>query len=156
MNKITIRPYAPADLHDIIDLFKGSVRKVAVKDYSKQQVMVWAPDEINLEHWREKYTSEDTSVAMLNSTIAGFYKLDNDGYIDMFFVHSDYQRRGIARHMMDCIIKTAKEANFSKLYSEVSLTAEGFFERFGFKTIARQTVIKGQTSFINTKMEKQV
>ena len=41
-----------------------------------------------------------------------------------------------------------------RLFSDVSLTAEPFFERFGFSIVERKNVVIGKVSLPNARMEK--
>ncbi len=48
---IHIRAYRAEDLDVLIDLFAGSVRQVASRDYSPTQIDAWAPVAVNREQW---------------------------------------------------------------------------------------------------------
>ncbi len=49
----------------------------------------------------------------------------------------------------------AAELGLERLFSDVSLTAEPFFERFGFSVVERKNVVIGKVSLPNTRMEKR-
>ena len=87
---VHIRPYNEADLDVLIDLFVGSVRQVASRDYSPAQIEAWAPVAVNREHWATRLGSRPTYVAEAGGKIVGFSDLEPDGHIDMLFVHSDH------------------------------------------------------------------
>ncbi len=47
----TIRGFDPADLDEILGLFRDTVRTVNRRDYSAKQVAAWAPDTPDREAW---------------------------------------------------------------------------------------------------------
>ncbi|WP_404418553.1 GNAT family N-acetyltransferase [Brevundimonas vesicularis] len=152
---VHIRAYDEADLDALIDLFAGSVRQVASRDYSPAQIEAWAPVAVNREHWATRLGSRPTYVAQA-SGIVGFSDLEPDGHIDMLFVHADHQGRGVARALLDHIHARANEQGIVRLFTEASITARPFFERHGFEVIEAQDVeLRGQT-FRNYRMAKSL
>ncbi|HTX06424.1 MAG TPA: GNAT family N-acetyltransferase, partial [Steroidobacteraceae bacterium] len=86
--------------------------------------------------------------------IAGFSDLEADGHIDLLYVHPDFQRRGVARALLEHIESAARERSLLRLYTEASITARPVFEARGFRVIAPRTVTVGGESMINYRMEK--
>jgi len=155
-SKISIRRYEAADLDTLIELFRYSVRRVASRDYTHEQVMAWAPDNIDREATASRNLSRPTWVAEIDGVIAGFTDLEPTGHLDRLYVHPDYQRRGVASTLLTTVEAVAKEQHITRLYSEVSITARPFFERRGFRVIASQMVtVRGQ-EFTNYRMEKML
>ena len=153
---VHIRPYNEADLDVLIDLFVGSVRQVASRDYSPAQIEAWAPVAVNREHWATRLGSRPTYVAEARGQIVGFSDLEPDGHIDMLFVHADHQGKGVARALLDHILARAHEQGIDRLFTEASITARQFFERSGFEVIKSQDVeLRGQT-FRNYRMVKSL
>ena len=153
---VHIRPYNEADLDVLIDLFVGSVRQVASRDYSPAQIEAWAPVAVNREHWATRLGSRPTYVAEARGQIVGFSDLEPDGHIDMLFVHADHQGKGVARALLDHILARAHEQGIDRLFTEASITARQFFERSGFEVIKSQDVeLRGQT-FRNYRMVKRL
>ncbi len=151
---IHIRAYRAEDLDVLIDLFAGSVRQVASRDYSPTQIDAWAPVAVNREQWATRLGGRPTFVAKVGGEIAGFSDLEPDGHIDMLFVHADHQGRGVARALLDHIHTQAGERGIGRLFTEASITARPFFERNGFKVIEAQDVeLRGET-FRNYRMAK--
>lgn len=153
---VHIRAYNEADLDALIELFAGSVRHVASRDYSPAQIEAWAPVAVNREHWATRLGSRPTYVAEAGGQIAGFSDLEPDGHIDMLFVHAGHQGRGVARALLDHIHARAHEQNIDRLFTEASITARPFFQRSGFEVIEAQDVeLRGQ-SFRNYRMAKRL
>jgi putative acetyltransferase len=140
MVKIIIRDYCPGDLAALIDLFRGSVRSVARRDYSERQVLAWAPDFIGSEGFALRRAAKPTWVAEINGQIVGFADLESDGHVDMLFVHAGHQGKGIARALLAHIENMAMRQSLDRLYTEASITARTAFKRSGFQVITDQTV----------------
>ena len=151
---VHIRAYDETDLDALIDLFTGSVRQVASRDYSPAQINAWAPVAVNREQWATRLGGRPTFVAEVAGEIAGFSDLEPDGHIDMMFVHADHQGRGVARALLDHIHAQAGKRGIGRLSTEASITARPFFERNGFEVIEAQDVeLRGET-FRNYRMAK--
>jgi putative acetyltransferase len=151
---LTVRPYAPADLDALIALFRGSVRTVARRDYTDDQVIAWAPDEIDREAWAVRRASRPTWVAAIDETPAGFIDLESDGHIDMLYVHPGHQGKGIASTLLETVENAARARSVGRLYTEASLTARPFFERRGFRMLGPRTLTRGGVDLVNFRMEK--
>jgi putative acetyltransferase len=122
---IRIRAYRAEDLDALIDLFTGSVRQVASRDYSPAQIEAWAPLAVNREQWATRLGSRPTCVAEAGGQIVGFSDLEPDGHIDMLFVHADHQGQGVARALLSHIHARADEQGIGRLFTEASITARG-------------------------------
>ncbi|HUH83731.1 MAG TPA: GNAT family N-acetyltransferase [Stellaceae bacterium] len=152
--RVVLRPYCPSDVDALIALFRDSVRRVAARDYSPEQLRAWAPDAIDRERWARRCAEHRTWVAEMDERPVGFIELEADGHIDMLYVDADHQREGIARALLETVEAAAREAGLARLFAEASLTAGGFFERQGFYVIATQTVHRADQDLANLRMEK--
>jgi len=152
----SVRNYLPADIEAMIDLFRASVRMVARRDYTHEQVMAWAPDEIDRRSWAARYTSRRAWVAEIDSHVAGFSDLEPDGHLDMMYAHPAYQGRGVATALLEQFEGAARGLGLARLYTEASITARPFFERRGFQLVTAQIVSKRGQDFMNYRMEKHL
>jgi putative acetyltransferase len=151
-----LRPLVAADVAAAIDLFRASVRGVAQRDYSPDQIAAWAPDEIDRARWSARIVGRDAFVVEMDRRLLGFCELEADGHLDMMFVHPDWQRRGIATALLEYAERAARQRELVRLFTEASLTARPFFERRGFQSIARQTVFLRGQSLVNYRMAKDL
>jgi len=154
--RISIRVSNINDLGDILKLFEETVSVVCKDDYSPEQLKVWTSSIKNTDRWIDKIKSHCFLVAELNNEIVGIASLDNSDYIDLLFVHKDYQRKGIADRLYYEIEKEAIERNITSLYANVSITAKSFFEKMGYETFKEQKTIQDGVEIINYKMIKQL
>jgi putative acetyltransferase len=153
---IVIRNYQTTDAASVVDIFRASVRSVPAQDYNQSQVQAWAPDVIDEDRFGQRCESKSTWVAVMEDRIAGFSDLESDGHVDMLYVHPDFQRRGIARALLQHIEESARALDLRRLYTEASITARPAFEAVGFRVILPQTVTVRGESMTNYRMEKRL
>ncbi len=152
---ITIRNYDKKDAPVAWKLKYDTIRTINIEDYSLELVKIWAPDHIDRESWQNRIDEMNPFIAEIDDQIVGFADLQKDGYIDHFFCHSDYQRVGVGRALMEHLFMKGETAGIRRYYSHVSITARPFFEKFGFDVVDEQhTEINGLvlTNFIMEKI----
>ncbi|CAN5575441.1 GNAT family N-acetyltransferase [soil metagenome] len=152
--EVNLRKAEPDDAASISILFSSTIRAINSKDYDPHQIKVWSevPDS---GRWVKKI-SEQYFVLAEENVLLGFASLADDGLVDFFFVHKDYQGRKIGTTLMNEIEKIAKQKNINRLYAEVSITARPFFESRGFKLIKVFIKVFKETEFIDNLMEKNL
>ena len=153
---ITIRPYRSGDADALANVFYGAVRMIACRDYTEDQLRVWAPDAIDLDEFRQARAATATWVAASGSELVGFSDLGSDGHIGMLYVRPDFQRRGVARALLSHIESVARERGLDRLYTEASITARPAFTALGFDMLAERTVTRRGVELTNYGMEKRL
>ncbi|MCX2679070.1 GNAT family N-acetyltransferase [Galbibacter sp. EGI 63066] len=156
MKQITYRKGQLSDLTALQELFVDAITSVCKEDYNDDQIRVWASGIENIDRWRDMLTNQFVIVAQLKNKIVGYASLDNGNYLDMFYVHKDYQRQGIVHKLYTGIEKEAVRNGEVTLTSDVSITAKPFFESLGFRTIKKQTVERQGIELTNFKMMKEL
>ena len=144
-----IREYIPSDCEQIAELFYQTVHTVNAKDYSQDQLYVWATGNVDLSVWNKSFLEHNTLVAIENSIIVGFGDIDSTGYLDRLYVHKDYQKQGIASALCDKL-----ENGFTKITTHASITAKPFFLHRGYKVVKEQQVERNGIFLTNYVMEK--
>jgi putative acetyltransferase len=139
---VIIRRYSSddGDAAATLMVYLQAIRKTASRDYSPEQVAVWAPTDMNLGAWAERRAAVDTRVAVINGEVVGFSDIDDGGYIDMLFVHPNHGRQGIATALLDSVLQDAQRMSLSALTVRGSITARPIFERNGFSVVERLEV----------------
>ena len=151
---VIVRLFQPDDVEQIAQLFHDTVRQINIKDYSIAQVKAWSPDNLYFRDWLNICSDRFTYVAEQNNKILGFGELEPNGHIDCFYVHYQYQNRGIGAQIYRAIEDKAKQLNLSCLYTEASITARPFFAGKGFIKLKKQQVVCREEEFINYSMKK--
>ena len=142
-------------LKQIVELFINTVHNINKKDYSKEQLNVWANPYYDLEIWEKRFEKNKPCLCILKDKVVGFCEY-YDGYIDCFYVHYKYQNFGIGKLLLNYIFKIAKNENIDKIILDSSITAKSFFEEFGFKQIKENLVKKDNVELVNFSMEREI
>lgn len=146
-----IRKYQPSDCKELTELFYNTVHNVNAKDYTKEQLDVWATGKVDLEKWNESLQEHFSIVAVDDEIIVGFGDIDKTGYLDRLFVHASYQRKGIATAICNQLEQTVQ----GDITTHTSITAKPFFEKRGYKIVKEQQVERQGIFLTNYMMEKK-
>lgn len=145
-----IRMYKPSDCKYITELFYNTVHTVNAKDYTKEQLNVWATRDVDFGKWNQSLLEHYTFVAVEEYTIVGFGDIDKSGYLDRLYVHKDYQHKGIATAICD---ELENAVDTPKIQTNASITAKPFFEKRGYKVVREQQVERQGIFLTNYIME---
>ncbi len=147
----SIRAYCPDDCEKLAELFYQTVHTVNARDYTKEQLDVWATGTVDPVQWNASFLSHQTLVAVLDGRIVGFGDMDASGYLDRLYVSKDYQRKGVATAICD---RLERETLADTVVSHVSVTAKPFFVKRGYVVKQKQQVVRNGVSLTNYVMEK--
>lgn len=148
---LSIRAYCPDDCEKLAELFYQTVHTVNARDYTKEQLDVWATGTVDLVQWNASFLKHQTLVAVWEGHIVGFGDMDASGYLDRLYVSKDYQRKGVATAICD---RLERETLADTIVSHVSVTAKPFFVKRGYVVKQKQQVVRNGVSLTNYVMEK--
>ncbi|MDJ0905782.1 MAG: GNAT family N-acetyltransferase [Woeseiaceae bacterium] len=151
---LRIRQFRDGDEAALLALFRNTIRNVNRRDYSAEQVRAWAPDDIDPQHWQRRIRGIDPFVCESDGRIVGYADVQDNGYIDHFFVHHETQGQGVGKTLFAAITQKAGELGIAELTSEVSITARPFFEHMGFDVVRSQVVTMNDVELTNFRMRK--
>lgn len=146
-----IREYKTSDCKAITDLFYNTVHYINSKDYTQEQLDVWATGNIDIDKWNKSFLNNYTVVMEENGTIVGFGDVNNVGYLDRLYVHKNYQNRGIATSICDVL---ENKYDVDHIITHASITAKLFFEKRGYIVVKKQFVDRDGVQLINYVMQK--
>lgn len=146
-----IRKYQQSDCKELTELFYNTVHTVNAKDYTKEQLNVWATGQIDLEKWNQSLQKHFSVVAVDNEIIVGFGDIDKTGFLDRLFVHANYQGKGIATAICNQLEQAVQE----NIVTHASITAKPFFKKRGYKVVKEQKVDRQGIFLINFVMKKE-
>lgn len=146
-----VRTHRNGDIPDISRLYYDTIHFVNCNDYTREQIDAWAPTVPEVSFWKNRFKKYDVYVAEEANRVVGFAELDAHGHVDCFFVHHQWQRRGVGSRLMERLVSRAERKQIKRLYAEVSITARPFFSKRGFavvkdKLVARRGVVLAQFS----------
>jgi ribosomal protein S18 acetylase RimI-like enzyme len=152
---INLRPYNLADLPAMSRLYHASVHRVASRDYTPVEVAAWAPEQLDLERWRQKLATQTVIIAEIEGQMAGFCSWESNGYVDFLYVSPDHQRMGVASTLYaEAERSILSDPAIKRLHAQVSITAQPFFLSRGYKVVKHQRVHVRGVDLSNAVMEK--
>lgn len=87
-----LRKYISSDCEQLAELFFQTVHSVNAKDYTKEQLEVWATGTVDLKEWDKSFTEHYTVVAIENNQIVGFGDIDKMGYLLCIYFNKRQRR----------------------------------------------------------------
>jgi len=153
---VTIRRYQPGEEPALHAVHHSAIHLVACRDYSPQQIEAWAPPDLDLSAWAHRIAGINPFVAELDGEPVGYADLQDNGYIDQFFVSGRHPRRGIGTVLMEHLLAQARARGIAELTSDVSRTAQPFFQRFGFEVVELRTPQRRGVVIPNALMRRPV
>lgn len=143
MDEITIRPATPADATEVSDLIRRTVRRSNAPDYggtlaeriadnfTSDKVVAWLAE-------------RDVFVCQTKGRIVGTVGLGGKK-LRALFVEPGLQRGGIGARLVAHLETHARQIGVNELTLHSSLTAHGFYERLGYRTIRFEERADGST-----------
>ncbi len=144
MDDLEFREADSNDIPEITAIFRDTIRTVNIKDYSREQIEVWASGAEDLKKWQDRIRKFYFLVAEINGQIVGFAYLKNGNYLDGLFVHKDFQRQTIASKLLRIMESQVSINGFDTIRSDVSITALPFFDSHFYEVEKKQKkMVKG-------------
>lgn len=151
-----LRRFRPGDEAALHRVHFSAVHVTAARDYTPEQLEAWASSAPDTAAWARRIQGINPFVVEIDGIIAGYADVQPTGYIDHFFVSADYPRQGVGRLLMDRIHDEAARLGLNTLTSDVSRTAQPFFERFGFRVIEQRQPVRHGVTIPNALMRKDL
>lgn len=157
---LSIRKAEIRDLPDILRLFRETIQAVNRRDYTDAQIKAWLSGAVNEEKWKLRIEEQYFILAVENEILSGtellrgFGSVDNKGYLDLLFVHKEWQGRGVGRAIHKNLEDRTRESGISEMYTHASITARNFFEREGYTLVNEQTIYREHIALTNYRMKK--
>lgn len=127
-----IRMYSPSDAKSLWQLKHDTIHAVNSADYTQAQLCAWTPASLEQRVWQTRIDAMHPFIVELEGKTVGFADLQDDGYIDHFFCHSQHQRQGVGRALMAHILAVGHQRGITRFYSHVSITAKPFLSVLDF------------------------
>ena len=144
--EMKLRPYTPADLEPLVDLFTEAVHVGAATHYDERQRLAWAPIPADLDRWRARFDSTIIRIAERDDAVLGFISYELNGHIDLLYTSPQHHRTGVASALYVDVERTLASREVAELFTEASHLARPFFASHGFfveeeEHVTRQGVV---------------
>jgi len=152
--RFALRPFLPADVPLLAEIFRASVEELTGDDYSADQQEAWAALADDQAAFGARLAGALTVLGTLDGSPVGFGSLAGNERLDMLYVHPAAAGQGVGTMLVDALEKLAAARGSRRLTAEVSDSAQDFFRRRGFTPKQRNSVPLGNEWLANTTMEK--
>jgi putative acetyltransferase len=149
-----LRPFLPSDTPLLAEIFRASISELTAEDYSEAQQAAWMASAGDEEAFGARLAGELTLIATLDGEAVGFAALKGNDVIDMLYVHPAAAGQGIGAQLADALERLAAARGATKLSTDASDTALGFFERRGYVQQQRNSVPRADEWLANTTVQK--
>ena len=149
-----IRRLLDDEYEDVVKLIRETVHTVCTKDYTREELDAWAPENFDVRKFRTNLSPCFNIVAFEKGKLVGFLSMERSGYINRLYTHKDYLKKGIATALYNQAELWAKEHKITQISLDSSKTAEGFYLKMGFKESGISIIKHGDIVFRNTVMKK--
>ena len=152
--KFALRPFLPADVAVLAEIFRDSIGELTSDDYSEAQQEAWAASAEDEAEFAKRLGKQLTLVATMQGSPVGFASVTGNEKLDMLYVHPGVAGHGVAAMLADALEKLAAARGAKKLTVDASDTARGFFEKRGYVAQQRNSVSVGDEWLANTTLTK--
>jgi putative acetyltransferase len=149
-----LRPFLPADVPLLAEIFQASIEELTGEDYSEGQQEAWAAMAED-ESFARRLADGLTLIATIEGSPVGFIALKGNELIDLFYVHPAAAGHGVGAMLYEAIEKLAGARGAEHLVADVTDNARTFFDRRGFLAQRRNTMPIGDEWLGSTTMEKR-
>ncbi len=154
-HEISLRDYRPEDTQALANIYYNTIHQINIQHYTKEQVDVWAPlSSLETHGWAKKFLRTNPIVAIVGDQIVGFAEFEPNGHIDCFYCHHEWIGKGVGSALMKEILQRAKKSSIHLIFAEVSIAAKSFFEKYEFRVVMKQQIIRKNVGLTNFKMER--
>lgn len=129
------------DVNSICSLIKRSINHLCAPDYNYDPEVLkpWL-SEIKPEKFKAWIAHEEDYLIVATNEqdqIAGVAMLRQDGCVHLCYVAPEFSKQGVGQILINGLFARARQKNIHHLHLNSTLTAKGFYERFGFKSKGR-------------------
>jgi putative acetyltransferase len=153
----TVRHYQVGDHLAVAEAFTRAIHETAAAHYDEAQRAVWAPRSPPLAHWRSRCAFKRPFLAVDDDgVVAAFLELDPDGHIDCAYTHPAFARQGAMSALYAHVEALCRDVGVERMWAEVSLTAQPFFIKQGWRIVSDDTVTREGVSLPRHLMDKSL
>lgn len=124
--QIKLKNYNHLYLDKILEIFVISVKQTCTKDYSYDQIQAWLSSANNKTKYHDTFSKNKTILAFVDDTLIGFGDISKENYLNMLYVHPNYQHNHVASIICD---ELEKDIIISPIYVDASITAKPFLKK---------------------------
>jgi putative acetyltransferase len=151
-----VRPYLPADVAALQELFAQSIDELCTEDYSDEQRLAWISRAEDRRAFGARLAAMTTLVVQTGGDYAGFAALKDNNKLDMLYVSPHYAGEGVGTVLCDTLERLAAGRGSADITVDSSETAVMFFEARGYIASSRNLMPVDDQWLSNTTLTKKL
>lgn len=131
-----VEQYNSDSTDEISRLILSCLKTVNSNDYKESEIdflcCKFSPQKVH-----KKFSENESFVIRKNDMIAGVVVLNDDREIECLFIHPKYQKQGFGEGLLRVVEEAAIARGDKRVWLRSSVTAYGFYKKFGYKYIKK-------------------
>jgi len=149
---LVVRDALDSDVPELRQLYASSVRSAGVEAYPPEAVAAWSSFSEAPEF--EGFVLRNRTIVVEDDTgLVGFGGADPSGRIASLYVRGDRLHEGIGTKILERLLARLLSEGVRRVWTEASELSRPLFERFGFVTVAEESVIRSGVPIRRCRME---
>src|SRR5262245_50254563 len=95
-----IRRYMRGEETAVWKVYFAATHESIARDYHADLIERWAPHDQDMGRWTDRLAQKNPFVALVDGEIVGMAEIERDGFIDYFYVHPNWQAKGIGKALL--------------------------------------------------------
>lgn len=149
-----LRPFLPADMPLLADIFRDSIEELTGEDYSREQQEAWIAEADDEAAFAKKLSAMLTLVLTIDSEPVAFATMQDNNKIMLLHVSPAKAGQGLAGHLIDALERLAAARGTKTMRVDATDNALEFFTKRGYDMKQRNSVSLNGEWLANTSMEK--
>ena len=135
LEDVSFRPARCEDAETVFKITKASISGLAAAAYSRNQIEHWMGERTPA-FYEELMAKGRMTVCLRNGIVVGFVDAV-PGEVTRLFMLPEAAGRGLGRRLLEIGIAQARLGHGGPIKLEATISAEGFYQRHGFRSIGR-------------------
>lgn len=153
---IAIMPASEVDLDAAGQLIFDSIHGLAHTHYSPEELKAWAPKPYAGDRAKQRFEDQLFFIASDDEGMAAVMTLTPDHHLDVAYSHPRSAGTGAASQTYSTLETFARAQKVRAITSDVSFVARSFFEKRGYKVLAKQHPIANGVKLTNFNVRKDL
>ncbi len=162
-----LRPYRPADLPAVLEIYREAVRQIAPGLYTPAQVNAWAAfaetaaiaapaDATSTPELATLLTQGHRIVIESEAGLEAFAVLDPADYVSLLYCRARASRRGYATRLLTDLEAEARRQGVTRVHTAASLISHPLFLRHGYTVDTPERIERHGVPFDRYRMNKRL
>ncbi|GAA5170018.1 GNAT family N-acetyltransferase [Viridibacterium curvum] len=150
------RDFRREDAPGLIALFRAAVLETAAAHYDAAQCAAWAAAADDETRFTQALVDGWVRVAEDSAGLIGFAQMDLPGELSMLYTAPRAARCSVATALLEDMMPLAEAMGAAQIDAHASAMARPLLERFGFKTVAEESVVRNGATLTRWHMQRSV